>query len=195
VFTLDSGEFEKNLDRALEMAGYADFERRRAEAKARGRLRGIGFANIIEQTSQTFGETVMVKFDPGGTVTVIPGSISHGQGHDTMYKIILSEKLGVDSDSIRVQQCDTDMAPDGGGTYASRTAVLGGSAATLAAEKVIAKAKKIAAHLMEVAEGDIEFGAGKFAVVGTDKTISWREVAAAAYVPARLPKGVEQGLF
>ncbi|HEX4193110.1 MAG TPA: xanthine dehydrogenase family protein molybdopterin-binding subunit, partial [Stellaceae bacterium] len=87
VFTLDSGEFEKNLDMALHMADYATFETRRAEAKIRGKLRGIGFANIIEQTSQTFGETVMVKFDSGGTVTVIPGSISHGQGHDTMYKI------------------------------------------------------------------------------------------------------------
>jgi aerobic carbon-monoxide dehydrogenase large subunit len=195
VFTLDSGEFEKNLDMALHMAGYAEFEKRRAEAKARGKLRGIGFANIIEQTSQTFGETVMVKFDPGGTVTVIPGSISHGQGHDTMYKIILSEKLGIDSDDIRVQMCDTDMAPDGGGTYASRTAVLGGSAATLAAEKVIAKAKKIAAHMMEVADGDVEFAGGKFSVVGTDKAVAWKDVAAGAYSPPRLPKGMEQGLY
>jgi carbon-monoxide dehydrogenase large subunit len=195
VFTLDSGEFEKNLDMALHMAAYKEFERRRAEGKKRGKLRGIGFANIIEQTSQTFGETVMVKFDSGGTVTVIPGSISHGQGHDTMYKIVLSEKLGIDSDRIRVQMCDTDMAPDGGGTYASRTAVLGGSAATLAAEKVIAKAKKIAAHMMEVSDSDVEFARGKFSVVGTDKSVNWKEVAAAAYVPARLPKGVEQGLF
>jgi carbon-monoxide dehydrogenase large subunit len=195
VFTLDSGEFEKNLDMALHMAGYGDFEQRRAEAKTRGKLRGIGFANIIEQTSQTFGETVMVKFDPGGTVTVIPGSISHGQGHDTMYKIILSERLGIDSDNIRVQMCDTDMAPDGGGTYASRTAVLGGSAAVMSADKVIAKAKKIAAHLLEVADGDIEFAAGLFRVVGTDKTAGWKDVAATAYAPAKLPKGIETGLY
>ncbi|HEX3972187.1 MAG TPA: xanthine dehydrogenase family protein molybdopterin-binding subunit [Stellaceae bacterium] len=195
VFTLDSGEFEKNLDMALHMADYGTFEQRRAEAKNRGRLRGIGFANIIEQTSQSFGETVMVKFDAGGTVTVIPGSISHGQGHDTMYKIILSEKLGIDANDIRVQMCDTDMAPDGGGTYASRTAVLGGSAATLAAEKVIAKAKKIAAHMMEVSDGDVEFGAGKFNVVGTDKSVTWKELCAVAYVPARLPRGMEQGLY
>jgi aerobic carbon-monoxide dehydrogenase large subunit len=195
VFTLDSGEFEKNLDMALHMADYGTFETRRAEAKTRGKLRGIGFANIIEQTSQTFGETVMVKFDPGGTVTVVPGSISHGQGHDTMYKIILSEKLGVDSDDIRVQMCDTDMAPDGGGTYASRTAVLGGSAATMSAEKIITKAKKIAAHMMEVSDGDVEFGSGKFTVAGTDKSVNWKEVCAVAYVPARLPRGMEQGLF
>ena len=195
VFTLDNGEFEKNLDMALHMAGYADFERRRAEAKARGKLRGIGFANIIEQTSQTMGETVMVKFDPGGTVTVIPGSISHGQGHDTMYKIILSQKLGIDAENIRVQMCDTDMAPDGGGTYASRTAVLGGSAAVIAADKVIAKAKKIAAHAMEAAEGDVEFAAGQFRIVGTDKAVAWKDVAAAAYMASRLPKGIETGLF
>jgi aerobic carbon-monoxide dehydrogenase large subunit len=195
VFTLDSGEFEKNLDMALHMANYDTFEQRRAEAKTRGKLRGIGFANIIEQTSQTFGETVMVKFDPGGTLTVIPGSISHGQGHDTMYKIILSEKLGIDSDRIRVQMCDTDMAPDGGGTYASRTAVLGGSAAVQAADKVIAKAKKIAAHMMEVSDGDVEFGGGKFNVVGTDKSVNWKEVATVAYLPARLPRGMEQGLY
>jgi carbon-monoxide dehydrogenase large subunit len=195
VFTLDCGEFEKNLDMALEMAGYGDFEKRRAESKARGKLRGIGFANIIEQTSQTMGETVMVKFDPGGTVTVIPGSISHGQGHDTMYKIILSEKLGVDSDSIRVTLCDTDLSPDGGGTYASRTAVLGGTAAVMAADKVIAKAKKIAAHAMEASEDDVEFAAGLFRVAGTDKTLPWKEVAAVAYTAARMPKGVETGLF
>jgi aerobic carbon-monoxide dehydrogenase large subunit len=195
VFTLDSGEFEKNLDMALHMADYDTFEQRRAEAKTRGKLRGIGFANIIEQTSQTFGETVMMKFDSGGTLTVIPGSISHGQGHDTMYKIILSEKLGIDSDRIRVQMCDTDMAPDGGGTYASRTAVLGGSAAVQAADKVIAKAKKIAAHMMEVSDGDVEFGGGKFSVVGTDKSVNWKEVATVAYLPARLPRGMEQGLF
>ena len=195
VFTLDCGEFEKNLDMALQMADYAGFERRRAEARARGKLRGIGFANIIEQTSQTMGETVMVKFDPGGTVTVIPGSISHGQGHDTMYKIILSEKLGIDAESIRVTMCDTDLSPDGGGTYASRTAVLGGSAATIAAEKVIAKATKIAAHAMEVAEGDVEFAGGVFRVAGTDKSVSWKDVAAAAYTAARLPRGLETGLF
>ncbi len=93
------------------------------------------------------GETVMVKFDPGGTVTVIPGSISHGQGHETMYKILLSERLGIDEADIRVTHSDTDLAPDGGGTFASRTAVLGGSAATIAADKIIAKATKIAAHI------------------------------------------------
>ncbi len=104
VYTYDCGDFRGNLERNLEMAGYAGFEARRAEAKARGKLRGIGMGNIIEQTSQTFGETVMVRFDPGGTVTVVPGSISHGQGHETMYKIVVSDRLGIDQEIIRVAQ-------------------------------------------------------------------------------------------
>jgi len=195
VYTLDCGEFRENLDRALTMADYAGFEHRRAEARARGRLRGIGMANIIEQTSQTMGETVMVKFDPGGTVTVIPGSISHGQGHETMYKIILSAKLGIDAEDIRVTNSDTDLAPDGGGTFASRTAVLGGSAATIAADKIIAKARKIAAHAMEASEGDIEFADGLFRVAGTDRTVALKEVAQTAYMPSRLPPGLETGLY
>ncbi|HXQ52650.1 MAG TPA: xanthine dehydrogenase family protein molybdopterin-binding subunit [Stellaceae bacterium] len=195
VFTLDCGEFEKNLDRALEMAEYASFETRRADAKSRGRLRGIGMANIIEQTSQMMGETVMVRFDPGGTVTVIPGSISHGQGHETMYKILLSDRLGLDEADIRVTFSDTDLAPDGGGTFASRTAVLGGNAVTVAADKIIAKARRIAAHAMEAAEGDIEFADGSFRVAGTDKAVSLKEMAQAAFIPSRLPKGLETGLY
>jgi len=195
VYTLDCGAFDENLERALVMADYPGFERRREEARGRGRLKGIGFANIIEQTSQAQGETVMVRLDPGGTVTVIPGSISHGQGHETMYKILLSHRLGLDAADIRVMHSDTDLAPDGGGTYASRTAVLGGSAATMAADKVIAKAKKIAAHALEAAEDDIEFADSAFRVVGTDRAVSLQEVAAAAHVPSRLPPGLETGLY
>ena len=195
VYTLDCGEFGENLEQALAMADYAGFERRRVEASGRGRLRGIGFANIIEQTSPAQGETVMVRLDPSGTVTVIPGSISHGQGHETMYKILLSHQLGLDPADIRVAHSDTDLAPDGGGTYASRTAVLGGSAATMAADKIIAKAKKIAAHALEAAEDDIEFADATFRVVGTDRELPLKEMAGAAYVPSRLPEGLETGLY
>jgi carbon-monoxide dehydrogenase large subunit len=195
VYTLDCGEFGENLEQALATADYAGFERRREEARGRGHLRGIGFANIIEQTSQAQGETVMVRLDPGGTVTVIPGSISHGQGHETMYKILLSHRLGLDEADIRVAHSDTDLAPDGGGTYASRTAVLGGSAATIAADKIIAKARKIAAHTLEASEDDIGFTDGIFRVVGTDRTVSLQDAAQAAYVPSRLPEGLETGLY
>ncbi|HZU88685.1 MAG TPA: xanthine dehydrogenase family protein molybdopterin-binding subunit, partial [Stellaceae bacterium] len=195
VYTLDCGAFRENLDRALAMADYASFERRRAEARGRGRLRGIGFANIIEQTAQAQGETVMARLDPGGTLTVIPGSISHGQGHETMYKILFCHRLGLDEADIRVMHSDTDLAPDGGGTYASRTAALGGGAATMAADKILAKAGKIAAHMLEAAEDDVEFSNGTFRVVGTDRTVSLQEVAAVAYVPSRLPPGLETGLY
>jgi carbon-monoxide dehydrogenase large subunit len=112
-----------------------------------------------------------------------------------MYKILLSHRLGLDETDIRVAHSDTDLAPDGGGTYASRTAVLGGSAATIAADKVIAKARKIAAHALEAAEDDIEFGDGSFRVVGTDRAVSLKDVAQAAYVPSQLPEGLETGLY
>ena len=112
-----------------------------------------------------------------------------------MYKILLSHRLGLDEADIRVAHSDTDLAPDGGGTYASRTAVLGGSAATIAADKVLAKARKIAAHALEAAEDDIEYVDGIFRVVGTDRAVSLKDVAQAAYVPSRLPPGLETGLY
>ncbi len=195
VYTYDCGDFPRNLEDALINADYQTFEARRAEASGRGRLRGIGIANIIEQTAQIYGETVQIRFDPSGTATVSAGSLSHGQGHETMYKILVSAKLGLDEADIRVVEGDTDAIPDGGGTYASRTAVLGGSAATLSADKVLVKAKTIAAHLLEAAETDVDFAEGNFTVAGTDRTITFKEVARAAFVPAKLPPDTEVGLF
>ena len=195
VFTYDCGNFPRNLERALATAAYPEFEARRAEAKRRGMLRGIGMANIIEQAGAIAGETVHLRFDPAGGITVIAGSLSQGQGHETLYKILLSDKLGVDSDSIRVSMgVDTDLTPDGGGTYGSRTTVLGGSAAVMAADKIIVKGKALAAHLLEAAAADIEFSKGEFRVSGTDRAISLTEVAKAAHVPSRLPPGMETGL-
>ena len=195
LYTLDSGDFPRNLDQVLEMGDYAGFEARRAEAKARGRLRGIGIANFIEQTAQIDGETIRIQFDPSGTVTVIAGSICHGQGHDTMYKVILSDRLGIDTDSIRVAFGDTNQSPWGGGTYSSRTAVLGGTAIALAADKVIDKGTSIAAYLLEAARADMEFTGGEYKVAGTDKSVSFTEVARAAYQPGKIPEGMEPGLM
>ena len=194
-YCYDSGEFGENLERALVIAEYDEFEERRAEAATRGKLRGIGISNIIEQTSQSFGETVVIKFDPGGTVTVIPGSNSHGQGHDTMYKILISDRLGMDSDDIRVTRMDTDVAPDGGGTFASRTAALGGGAAFMAADRIIEKAKRIAAHILEAADADIEFAHGVFEVAGTDRKVTIKQVAQTAYQRPELPDDIEPGLY
>jgi carbon-monoxide dehydrogenase large subunit len=195
LFTLDCGEFEKNMEQTLKMADYDDFEERRAEAAKRGKLRGLGVANFIEQTAQLDGETISIQFDPTGTVTVLAGSISHGQGHDAMYKIVVSDALGIDSDDIRVASGDTDLLPFGGGTYASRTAILGSSAAKRAGDKIIEKGKKLAAHMLEAAEDDIEFDNGNFRVAGTDREISLQEVAKASYKPHGLPPDIEVGLF
>jgi len=194
VYVYDCGDFRGNLERALELSGYAGFESRRAEAKRRARLRGIGMGNIIEQTSQAFGETVQVRFDPEGGVTVVPGSISHGQGHETMYKIILGDRLGIPEERIRVARSDTDLAADGGGTFASRTAVLGGTAASMAIDKIIAKGKRIAAHLLETAAADIEFDRGTFRVAGTDRSLALDEVVQAAFQRSKIPADVETGL-
>ncbi len=195
VYTFDSGDFPRNLEDALSNADYPGFEARRAQASKTGMLLGIGIANIIEQTAQANGEMVQVRFDSSGAVTVSAGSLSHGQGHETMYKILISEKLGLDEADIRVTEGSTDAIPDGGGTYASRTAVLGGSAAAISADKVLVKAKTIAAHLMEAAVGDVDFEDGNFTVAGTDKAITIKAVARAAYFPAQLPPGMEAGLY
>ncbi len=194
VFTYDCGEFEKNMDMAMDLADYSGFEARREDAKSRGRLSGIGMANVTEQTSNSFGETVEIRIDSTGAATVIPGSASHGQGHDTMYKILVSARLGLDEDDIRVTLVDTDVAPNGYGTFASRTAVLGGSAAAIAADRIIEKAKRIAAHLVEADSGDMEFDGADFRVAGTDRVVTMKEVALAAYQPSMLADEIETGL-
>ncbi len=195
TFTYDCGEFRRNMDQALATADYAGFETRRAEAAARGRLRGLGIANFVEQTGHADGEVVNLRFDPSGCLTVATGSIPQGQGHETMYKVILSDRLGIDADDIRVVTGDTDAIPYGWGTYSSRSPALGSAAAVFAADKVIDKARRTAAHLLEAAEGDIEFQAGAFSVVGTDRAVALAEVARATFDPRRQAPGVELGLF
>jgi carbon-monoxide dehydrogenase large subunit len=195
VYTLDCGDFGSNMENTLTRADYDGFEARRVAASNVGKLRGLGIANFIEQTAQMFGETVGVQFDQSGTVTVVAGSADQGQGHDTMYKVLISDVLGVDTDDIRVSNGNTDDLPFGGGSYASRTAILGGSATRLAANKIVEKGKQIAAHLLEAAEADIAFGEGEFKVVGTDRQVAIQEIAKAAYRSDFLPDGMERGLF
>ena len=137
---------------------------------------------------------MQVRFDPTGGVTVVPGSISHGQGHETMYKILLSDRLGIPQEQIRVSRNDTDLAADGGGTFASRTAVLGGSAARIATDKIIEKGKKIAAHILEAASADIEFSQSTFTVTGTDRSVKLIDVVQAAFQRAKIPADMETGL-
>ena len=195
TFTYDCGEFERNMNQALATADYAGFEARRAEAAARGRLRGLGIANFVEQTGQAEGEVVSLKFDAGGCLTVAAGSLPQGQGHETMYKVILSDRLGMDADDIRIVTGDTDAVPYGWGTFSSRSAALGSAAAVIAADKVIEKARRTAAHMLEAAEADVEFRAGHFQVAGTDRSLPFKDVVRATFDPRRLAPGTELGLF
>jgi carbon-monoxide dehydrogenase large subunit len=196
VYTYDCGEFEACMDKGLHHADVKGFEARRAEAKKRGKLRGLSVVNAIERAAAPpGGETAEIRFDATGSVTFLTGTTAQGQSHETMYKIILSDKLGIDTSDINFLQGDTDKVVWGVGTFGSRAAVIGGSAAVLAAEKIIAKGKKIAAHIFEAAEADIEFAKGTFAVAGTDKRMPIKEIARAAFTPGRIPKGMEPGLF
>lgn len=193
-FTYDCGDFTGNMEKARDAADYSGFEERRAGAAARGMLRGIGFSNTVKKTSSPFPESSSIRFDPSGTVTLIMGTISHGQGHETVFKQIVCDRLGLDPATIRYVQGDTDIVSYGRGTFNSRSMSIGGSAVSLACDKTIEKATRIAAHLFEAAETDIDFENGIFAVGGTDRSLTMLEVAAVAFQPAKLPPEIEPGL-
>ncbi len=191
----DSGDFPSNLDIALRAADYDGFEARRLESLARGKLRGIGVANAIEQSaSPAQSEYAEIRFDTSGTVQLLMGTKNQGQGHETTYKQILNERLGIDPNDVVFTDGDTDRVAFGMGTNGSRSTVVGGSAIHFASEKIVAKARRIAAHLLEASADDLEFASGKFTVRGTDKSIALKQVAQAAFVPMRLPPGFEGGL-
>jgi len=193
----DCGEFEKNLDMALKLADVAGFEARKAESKKRGRLRGLGVINAIEQAAgPAQPEYAEIRFNPGGTAALLMGTKAQGQGHETMFKQILHERLGIDPNEVQYIDGDTDRVAFGMGTNGSRSTVLGGSALYMAAGKVIEKGKILAGHLLEAGEQDIEFADGTYKVKGTDKSIPLKEVAKAAFNPAKWPKGkFEGGLY
>ena len=203
----DSGDYDASLDKALANADYDGFAARQAEAKGRGKLRGIGLSAYIEACgvapSAAVGslgvgvglwESAQVRFNPTGGVTVFTGTHSHGQGHETAFAQLVTERLGVPLENVEVVHGDTDKGQFGMGTYGSRSLPVGGVAIANACDKIIAKGKKIAAHTLEASEDDIEFGEGNFTVAGTDKTMNIAEVAFTAYVPHNYPEGVEPGL-
>jgi aerobic carbon-monoxide dehydrogenase large subunit len=194
TYTYDCGEFEKNMDRVMEMIDYAGFDSRRDEAKSRGKLRGIAISNSIERAGSPTPETVEIRFDPTGTVTIFAGTKDQGQSHDTMYKQLLSAKLGIDSDMVRFVDGDTDKVSHGLGTFGSRSAMIGGTALHMAADKIVEKGTKIAAQVLEAAEADITYEDGAFKIAGTDRSIDIHELAKIAYNPMRMPKGIEVGL-
>src|SRR5438874_6862303 len=189
----DSGDFARNLQDALSTADIAGFAARRAASKARGRYRGLGYAVYIEQSGFPPDEFAELRFDPAGTLTVLMGSQSSGQGHQTAYAQLAAERLGLPFDQIRVLQGDTAMIGFGRGTGGSRSLPVGGAALMHAADKLIAKGKKIAAHMLEAAEADLAFEDGVFAIGGTDRSVDIDAVARAAFNPAQLPPGLEPG--
>ena len=204
----DSGDYQATLKTALAAAKWDEFPARRAAAAARGKLRGIGISTYVEACgiapSKVVGslgaraglyEVANIRVHPTGSVTVFTGTHSHGQGHETTFAQLVSDQLGVPVDLVDVVHGDTAKIPFGMGTYGSRSLAVGGSAMVKAMDKVVAKGKKIAAHLMEAAVEDIEFKDGRFTVAGTDKSKALSDISLAAYVPHNYPiEELEPGL-
>ncbi|CAN5131635.1 xanthine dehydrogenase family protein molybdopterin-binding subunit [soil metagenome] len=213
IMCYDAGDYEASQKKALELADYDGFKKRKDDAAKKGKLRGIGFANYIEACgiapSAAVGslgagvglwESAEVRVNPVGTVEILTGSHSHGQGHETTFAQLVSGRLGVDINSVSIVHGDTDKVQFGMGTYGSRSGAVGMTAISKALDKIEAKAKKVAAHVMEAAEGDIEFANGSFSVKGTDKKMAFGEVALAAYVAHKFPTseiepGLKEGAF
>ena len=199
----DCGDYPRALDGALELFDYAGMSARKEEAKSRGKVRGVGLSSYIEACGIAPSAAVgalgggvgaQIRFNPTGNVLLLTGSHAHGQGHETTFAQVVSDKLGVPVENVEVIHGDTERVPFGMGTYGSRSIAVGGSAIMKAADKVIEKGKKIAAHTLEASEDDIEFADGNFTVAGTDKTMNIAEVAFSAYVPHNYPEGLEPGL-
>jgi carbon-monoxide dehydrogenase large subunit len=206
--TYDCGNFPKVFKRVLELADYAGFAKRRATAAARaGKLRGIGMACYVESSGVApsrfatalgarvgFFEAAAIRVQPDGSVQALLGTHNHGQGHATTFAQIIASRLGVPMAKVEIIEGDTDQVPFGSGTFGSRSIAVGGSALDRAAMKIIDKGKRIAAHLLEASAGDIAFADGIFAVAGTDRRVTLREVARAAHIPTNYPADLELGL-
>ena len=195
TFTYDCGEFEKNMDLALDAADKRGFEARRAQSRKHGKLRGFGFSNTIERSAAAGLEGAEIRFDRTGSVSIFSGSINQGQGHETAFKQIVCDRLGLDPNEVTYIQGDTDQVFFAEGTGGSRSAAFSGSAFTMAAEKVEAKGKAIAAHMLKVDVADIKFADGVFSTPKTNQTLTIKEVAKASLDPKNLPAGQEPGLI
>ncbi len=213
IMCYDAGDYGASMDKALELIDYKGFPARKAEAQRRGRLRGIGFSAYIEACgiapSAAVGslgagvglwESAEVRVNPVGTVEVLTGSHSHGQGHETTFAQLVSDRLGIPIDNVTIVHGDTDKVQMGMGTYGSRSGAVGMSAIVKALDKVEAKAKKVAGYVLEASPDDIEFKDGKFTVKGTDKSVDFASVALQAYVAHKfsgqeLEPGLKEGAF
>ena len=204
----DTGNYNATLDKMLELGDIAGFEGRAAASKAKGKLRGIGYSTWIEACgiapSNLVGvlgarvglyDAATVRVNATGNISVMTGAHSHGQGHETVFPQVVADMLGIPASSVDIVHGDTSKIPFGMGSYGSRSLAVCGTAITKAVDKIIAKGKKIAAHMLEAAEGDIEFKDGRFSVTGTDKAKTFGEIAFSAYVPHNYPlETLEPGL-
>ena len=188
---IDSGLFAETQGKAQALADWAGFPARRAASAAQGKRRGIGLGYFIEASGGQPSEWARVRFDADGSIAVTVGTFSHGQGHETAYAQILHQKLGVDFDAVRLIQGDTDVVEKGNGTGGSRSSQMGGVAIARASELVIAKGRRLAAHLLEAGVDDVEFETGRFRVAGTDLSTGWEQVIELAQSP---PEGEAPGL-
>ena len=194
-FTYDSGNYAAALDRVCELIDYPRARREQQVARAAGRLRGVGVALYVERAGSQLWESAAVAVAPSGRVVVRTGSNPHGQGHETTFAQIAADVLQVDPGTVTVEHGDSAVVPRGVGTFGSRSTTIGGSALVVTLEKIRTKAEAIAAHLLEAAAGDIEWSGGRLHVRGApQRSVAFTEVAAAAYQPARLPRGLEMGL-
>ncbi len=178
--TYDTGDFPAILERTLPQVDHAGLAARRAQAQAQGKLRGLGFACYVEECGGSGKEEAHVRLDDDGGITVLVGTQTNGQGHETAYVQILADKFGLSPDQIRIRQGDSDDLPFGGGTGGSRSLLMGGMAITLASDQTIERARTLASHLLEAAEADLELTEGGFAVVGTDRRVTLGALAQAA---------------
>jgi aerobic carbon-monoxide dehydrogenase large subunit len=213
IMMYDAGDYNASLKKAMEIADIKGFARRKRDAARHGKLRGIGYSTYIEACgiapSQAVGslgagvglwESAEVRVNPTGSVEVLTGSHAHGQGHETTFAQLVSERLGISIDDVSIVHGDTDKVQFGMGTYGSRSGAVGMSAVVKALDKVEAKAKKVAAYMLEAAEGDIEFKDGKFSVAGTDRSAAWADVTLNAYIAHKfsgqeLEPGLKEGAF
>jgi carbon-monoxide dehydrogenase large subunit len=197
VFTYDCGEFERSMTMALTRADHSGFERRRAEARARGKLLGLGLANPIEVAGGPYTavnpDTAELRVNPDGSVSLFAGSTSMGQGNETAFTQIVSDRLGLPPDRIQVFSGDSDALDAGRGNGGSGAISVGGSAVLRATEKAIERGRRIAAHLLEAAVEDVTLRDGRFVVAGTDRDVPWSRVARTAYQSRALPPGLEPG--
>jgi len=214
IHNIDSGDYNAHLDKALELSDYKNFENRRSQSSAKGKLRGIGFSTYLEACGIAPSAVVMsigagvglwesaeIRFNATGNVSVFTGAHSHGQGHDTTFAQIVSEKLGVPIENIDIIHGDTDKGPFGMGTYGSRSLAVGGTAIVKACDKIIEKGRKVAAKMLEAKPEEVEFKDGEFIVKNSNKKKTIEEIAFACYLPGTygdikspLPEGVEPGL-